>query len=275
MHFHNKIYANLKGNPNKRFLLARAIVEASYRVIILNDILPLILSDEEMGKLRKGCHFWNHYDVNKEFVQFHAAVFRFGHSMVQPSYRLNESYQATLIRKMNDGFQDDLKGDTPLEEKLIIDWRHFFNFENPMCIQYSSKINTKICRPLFHVFQSSESNPLLSSIAYRTLVLNYKLELPNAKAVLNHFGITPQLNDNHFTDLEYKLDDVPLWLYILKEAEIEMYGTKLGKLGSLLTARTFHHLLSLYDMDKEAIIATAFFSKKQISITDIINYTLN
>jgi hypothetical protein len=273
MHFHNKIYSDLKGSWNERFLRAREIVESSYRTIIINDILPRILSHDEIIKIKNGFKQWRDYNVRDEFLQFHSAVFRFGHAMVQPSYRLNKSYQAPISRKFNDRFKNDLIGNIPLEDKLIIDWSHFFKFKNTMTIQYASKINTKLCRPLFNLFQKSELNPLFSSIAYRTLFINYKLELPNAIDILNYYSIDSVLNDNHFVDLGYKIKDVPLWIYILKEAEVEMQGTKLGVLGRVLTARTFSHLLSPFNLDNEVKLSTAFFKKKQIDITDIIKFT--
>lgn len=108
--FHNKVFDDLGrfssqrepsrfGNDHNRFLEAQRIVRWCYQWIVLNDYLPKICRKDIVKQIMPSEEEWTphfkFYDAKsgQAFmpVEFSVAAFRFGHSMVRPSYSLNDT----------------------------------------------------------------------------------------------------------------------------------------------------------------------------------------
>lgn len=104
LHFHNKVVDTLEPirkqlGRHALFQEAQRIVRWHYQYLILNDYLPRIVGEETWKKVYHGSGSGTHPQPNVRFykpndgqaympVEFSVAAFRFGHSMVRPSYAL-------------------------------------------------------------------------------------------------------------------------------------------------------------------------------------------
>jgi hypothetical protein len=99
LRFHNAVIDRLRADPStadqsaeRIFQLAQRQVRWHYQWIILHEFLPLTIGQERVNDiLTKGLRF---YEVDKRKgpmipIEFSVAAYRFGHSQIQPSYRLN------------------------------------------------------------------------------------------------------------------------------------------------------------------------------------------
>lgn len=108
------------------------------------------------------------------------------------------------------------------------------------------KIGTKIADPLTNTL------PIESSLPARILLRGRALGLPSGQRVAKRMGVPSGLIlTGSDLGLEGKLadkfgDETPLWYYILKEAEVQQNGERLGEVGGRIVAEV---LLGLLDGD--------------------------
>ncbi len=83
--------------------------------------------------------------------------------------------------------------------------------------------------------EHDDADSLLNMLAYRNLKRGLQFELPSGTDVANALGVDPvALNDG---------EPDSLWYAILKEAELQHAGQRLGTMGSILVGATFSGLL--------------------------------
>src|SRR5262249_547675 len=142
-------------------------------------------------------------------VEFSVAAFRFGHSMVRPSYALSETTQRGNDPRFHriplfsyffpgeEGQFDtlsveekqrlNLNGFQPLPENWGINWDFFFgdlstvsiNDTTPKIPQPSYRIDTKLVDPLAQLPGFTD----IRSLAHRNLIRGWRLKLPSGEAV--------------------------------------------------------------------------------------------
>ncbi|MCW1970653.1 MAG: heme peroxidase family protein [Anaerolineae bacterium] len=292
--FHNKIIEQLKEQLRRSskanvFEQAREIVRWHYQWIVITDFLKKIvgcklvesiLSLDEYkvasgdGILQQAIN----YKADLKFyewrndpympVEFSAAAYRFGHSMVRSDYALNnhklgENGAAELPVFYQNAKGDDakdLRGRRKLADDRVINWERFFNLpgQSTPNLQASRKIDTRLAEGLMKlpttvaipISNATESHK--SSLAYMNLLRGKALGLPSGQAVARAMGIPKALilsstNDFGFKSENSKLnaikDQTPLWYYILKEAELICDGKQLGPIGGRIVAEVFIGLL--------------------------------
>jgi Animal haem peroxidase len=154
--FHNRVVGWLSHDPSmkgKLFEESQKIVRWTYQWLIVNDFLPRILNTKTWLKMKqttvknKKGPFGDQLKTtfNEPFmpVEFSGAAYRFGHSLVRPSYHMNDSQ----VRLRDGGHEAEggnrvpifdlsepnLNGFRPLTQPgatvpLIIEWKYFFHF---------------------------------------------------------------------------------------------------------------------------------------------------
>ena len=245
--FHNALVDHLKAKKVKDDDL---LVEAQeqtrwhYQWIIVHDFLPKILGAELSTFHRE------HYNWKREPfipVEFSAAAYRFGHSMIRDRYGLQRRPPDLEGPPRGILLFPDLVGFTWLPRQLVIDWERFFALpgvkREP---QDSFRIDTAIASPLLHL---PEGDPELPR---RNLLRGRKLELPSGQ------DVACALHEPRLTEDELQLGDVedaklraelaastPLWYYVLCEAAGARgdAGRHLGPVGGRIVAEVFLGLL--------------------------------
>lgn len=270
--FHNAVVRHLSGKvPGaKLFEAARGTVVRHYQWIVLYDFLPRIIEKDGLNHvIARGCEHFVLRPGEEPFmpVEFSAAAFRFGHSLVRDQYDWN--YFQSLpnhAASLNDlfsltGFRDNsLRGHINLPSSWVVDWRRFYDFsgfegvEPPPQFNFSKKIDTSLSRPLLNLSTPEGSDDKrLRSLPLLNLLRGRMLGLPAGQAVAQRLDVKDPLTPDEIAggggagwDIlkRHGLDELtPLWFYILKEAEVRNHGERLGPVGSRIMAETIVGLI--------------------------------
>jgi Animal haem peroxidase len=262
--FHNRAvdYVRLQTlsiSDDEAFAEARRLTAWHYQWMILHEFLPLIVGQPVVNEvLKNGRRFYNPLD-DQEFIPVEwQIVYRFGHSMVRPSYRANmkgdggEPFFGMIFDPKGQGSPDpiDLRGGARAPRRFI-GWQTFFNFGGEFSgdARPNKLIDTKISTPLFNLpLGAIASGTPPVSLMQRNLLRHLTWGLPSGQAVAREMGV-PQLGSADLSELQpiamSFVSSTPLFYYILKEAEIMENGSRLGPVGGRIVAEIFIGLLQL------------------------------
>lgn len=272
LRFHNAVVDHLRtkqglGNLSAEqiFKMAQRLVRWHYQWIVIHEFLPLTIGQERVNEiLTRGPKFYNPHDrqlQNAEGnplipIEFSVAAYRFGHSQVRPSYRLNFGPQpqgdvfvfAFLDSEdPNKNDTDDLRGGKRAARRFV-DWQTFFNFGDNL-FRPNKKIDSKLSTVLLELLGSRGPAPGMPSdgelsLASRNLMRHVNFGLPSGQAVARVMG-APVLTQAQLAELQpFGMDrSTPLWFYILKEAELMEAGLRLGPVGARIVGEVFIGLL--------------------------------
>jgi hypothetical protein len=278
--FHNRVYDTLAAtipDPEMRFDEARRIVRWHYQWIVVYDFLVRFTGSEVVNDILRvqeshevagleGSHTVTQVKAELKFflwknqpfmpVEFAAAAFRFGHSLIRFDYDLNEDAEQIPVfgAHPNPAPPDDLKGDLrgfrPRPRRREVAWNRFFLFPAQAPPQPTRRLDTKLTLGLRRLpgFGPAGDHRNPPSLAERNLARGKALGLPSGQAVANAMGLPPTMI---LTDAELDFGPLapkfagkaPLWYYILKEAEVKGRGEKLGPLGGRIVAEVLIGLL--------------------------------
>ena len=274
LRFHNQVVDDVQLarpalSPTQVFNEARRIVTLHYQWAILTDFLPKMIGDAatnavvqppagrpDEGRGRADWHttlrFYN--PCNGMPVEFSHAAYRFGHSMVRPIYRLNETMPTRLA--VFTGFGSgipDLTGFRPISTNLAIDWKFFFDIGQTRKIgvpQVAYKMDGSLVHPLSLLPPGSINGLGPIVLSDRNLLRGLQFGLPSGQDVARAMGIAPLPNDQiligkatgdaadakKITDIDPMLaGKTPLWTYVLAESLATSYPVRDGKIsGELL-----------------------------------------
>ena len=241
------------------FAEARRLVTWHYQWIIVHDFLPTIVGSALVNEiLSAGRRFYRPRAGEQSIpVEFQAAAYRFGHSMVRPSYRANlagdrgQPFFGFIFDPAGEGQPDpvDLRGGTRAARRFV-GWQTFFNFGGDQAANArpNKRIDTKISSPLFDLpLGAIASGDPPTSLPQRNLLRHLTWSLPSGQDVARTMGIRPlaasELRELATFGVGFERS-TPLWYYILKEAELAG-GTQLAGVGARIVAEVFLGLLTL------------------------------
>jgi hypothetical protein len=257
-----------QGTPaDQVFNRARQLITWHYQWIIVHEFLPQIIGHGlTLDILRYGRQFYR--PAPGQFfmpVEFQGAVYRFGHSMVRPSYRANRTgdpggnpatgapaFFGFIFDPRGQGQPDpiDLRGRARAPRRFI-GWETFFDFggNQTQHVRPNKRIDTMISTPLFNLpLQAIPSADPPTSLAQRNLLRHLTWSLPSGQAIAEAMRI-PILTREIFPELRplgNNLDaSTPLWYYILKEAKWLADGISLAGVGARICGEVFFGLLQL------------------------------
>jgi hypothetical protein len=185
-------------------------------------------------------------------VEFQGACYRFGHSMVRPSYRANLKgdngnpfFGFVFDPGQNAVTSDpsDLRGGFRAPRRFI-GWQTFFDFGDGQ-VKRNKKVDTHISTPLFTLpLGAIASGQPPTVLPQRNLLRQLTWSIPSGQAIASAMGVTP-LSKQQLSELKpYGFDtSTPLWYYALKEAELLENGLNLGPVAGRIVAEVFIGLL--------------------------------
>jgi Animal haem peroxidase len=258
--FHDRVVDRVKQSQNLKgkalFEEARRLVTWHFQWVVVHDFMRKVcgtaIADDVLPATNVPNLQFFHW-TNAPFmpVEFSAAAYRFGHSMVRPFYDLNGIVTDVEIFSSanNPGNRDHLGGFRRLPSFWTIDWGHLVKIGNSHP-QLSRKINIRLAPPLMKLPAGIDAgrNPL----AVLNLRRGKSLQLPSGQSIAGAMGETPLttaelglgglgLPAGHQALLEA---DTPLWYYVLKEAEVKANGEHLGPVGGRIVAEVLVGILS-------------------------------
>ncbi|MDQ2642943.1 MAG: hypothetical protein M3020_03955 [Myxococcota bacterium] len=227
---HNRVVDFLRRDSGQRaaFGPAQVLVRKTYQWLIVNDFAPRILDAATWRILRERCKpendypfpapMLNLYEESFMPVEFSGAAYRFGHSMVRPSYHLNDR----ITRLMDRGTQQrgknripvfaneppSLNGFAPLHSLGVaspatLEWKYFFPFEDQQgvplqvrgqdgtereIVQPAYRIDTTLVGPLADLTGPRVVKTGAPSLAVRNLQRGRRLRIPTGQEVAKVLG---------------------------------------------------------------------------------------
>jgi hypothetical protein len=292
--FHNRAVDEARedgatgGNHDWRdtFEQARRMTTWHYHWLVLHELLPQIVGQPLVDDIvANGARFYRP-KLKQGYmpVEFQAAAYRFGHSMVRPSYRANlkgdrgNAFFGMVFDPAGDNQSDpvDLRGGRRARRRFI-GWQTFFDFGDGE-VKPNKKIDTKISTPLFNLpLGAIASHDQPQVLPQRNLLRQLTWRLPSGQSVARAMGL-PVLAGADLAELRpYGFQaSTPLWYYCLKEAEVMAGGLTLGPVGGRIVAEV---LIGLIRSDPESFLAqkpgwrpTVRYSGSSFRMTDFLTY---
>jgi hypothetical protein len=275
------------------FEQARRFVTWHYQWIVVKEFLPIICRKAVLDDIAHNGFtlFQRPYTPEDDPValpvEFNVAAFRFGHSMIQNKYFLNDSIG---IRPSDDIITMTRRGGgiTPAFPRLpadhIVDWKNHFFVGLLGQLNLAQRIDTFISDVLYDLpplalqaFRlqfpgklgaalNSKMRPPLPEL---TLRRGSKICLPSGQEFADHFHLpiavaadqmSAEPENQEFFERTGFAHRTPLWYYLLREAAVEpnpepgegpnFPTQKLGSIGSRIVAEVFYQLLNA---DSESI----------------------
>ena len=257
------------GNRYVQFLVARQVTLWHYQWLLVNEHLPQIAGQAVVNDvLRHGNRFYRPLAGDAFMpIEFGAAAYRFGHSLVRPSYRANftsgsgdssnpaaDPFFALVFDKDEPSFSDpvaydrnDLLGGYPAARRYV-GWQTFFDLGDGQ-VKNNKKIDTTISSVLFTlplpaIAPHTQTSPTV--LPQRNLLRQLTWGLPSGQAVARAMGV-PALSRADLADIAGIYPrfaaSTPLWYYIPAEAKVVAGGLNLGPSGGRIVAETLIGLL--------------------------------
>lgn len=232
--FHNAILSKLTFGESANydhFLEARRIVQWTFQYLVVEDFLRRICDVDVYQKIlppkgRPNLSLLSNPNLGSRIpIEFSAAAFRFGHSLVRSSYLLNhftgdgpnEAIQVFSEEGLN------LSGSRPLQPREMPLWDWLLDFESthlrPHQRQKAGTFDVFLAPSLAVIPELAES------LIEANLQRGIKFELPAGSDVASATGF-PVLQGTTPNSLEDTL-----WVYILREASSIGGGLRLGPVG--------------------------------------------
>ena len=266
--FHNKICDRVAApgkSPEAVFTEARQIVTWHYQWLVLHDFVERVTEKGIVARiLEQGRRFYRFRRTPFMPVEFSAAAYRLGHSMVREAYSHNRIFTpggltaATLqllftFTGLSGAILGDLAPNPPtsptpvpvLPSNWIIDWRRFHEVApaNPpdVPLNLSRRIDPFVV-PTLHTLPGGGG-----SLPFRNLKRGVMLGLPSGQDVAKAMNIAHPLTPEEISTgpdgavaRKHGLHlNTPLWYYILKEAEQRGNGERLGPVGATIVSEVF------------------------------------
>ncbi len=260
--FHNAVLDRVRASGQRdeaAFETAQRTVRWHYQWLIVHQFLPQFVGQAMVDDILQNGR--QHYTPNRPSipVEFQTSAYRFGHSLIRPSYRANlagdngEPFFAFVFDPETFGQPDpdDLAGGSRAPRRFI-GWQTFFDFEDGE-VKPNKRIDTKLSSPLFQLpmgaISTARGEPIGPlSLATRNLLRHITWSIPSGQRVARSMG-APVLSARDLADINDVVPPLagrtPLWVYIMREAEIMADGLHLGPVGGRIVAEVFLGLLQM------------------------------
>jgi hypothetical protein len=330
--FHNAVLDLIGAEHPERskednFKLAQQTVRWHYQWVVVHDFLPRLVGEDVVADILKPetylaaegvaveqlkAHLRFYGWQNEPFmpVEFSVAAYRYGHSVVRPSYLINSVAKADPevagasripLFSQTGGPKQSLNGFRGLPDEWGVQWRFFLEGikdglpAEDHLPQPSYKIDAELSHPLGALPASTAGaeelvagfEPAIAQVlAVRNLLRGKRLDLPAGQDVARAMGIEPlseaELFDGVGIEDPVKADlagRAPLWFYVLMEAEKRAESAHLGPVGGRIVAEV---LIGLLDGDPLSFLSVEpnwkptlpAASEGTFALSDLINVAI-
>ena len=234
----------LTGLANERvFDEAARQLRWHYQWLVLNEFLPALVGQELASQvLQEGPRWFRPTHGGFIPLEFADAAYRYGHSQIRHRYQLNLPTDPVPLFP-------DLLGFRPVPRERTVDWTLFFDAPGDTKAQRSKKIDGKLVRALIELPVAVTGECEIEdyhSLAVRDLQRGQGVGLPSGEAVARYIGSDPLSAGQVGIAPRVGLGRLPLWYYILREADACTGGHRLGPVGGRIVADV---LVGLIDAD--------------------------
>ncbi len=227
----------------------REVVTWHYQWIVLHEFLPLFVGQDLVNDIL--CHGRKFYKpCHRPFIpiEFAAAAYRFGHSMIPLKLRVQKrgGKQDFFGSVLGMGFQ------ALNTKKAIVDWDVLFGcgYKNYEC---ADALDIQLASILLNLPFIHEGD---ANLASRNLLRGQSFLLPSGEEVakvMEGCGIDTKYEQvTKFTAKVLKpfgwTSCTPLWFYVLAEAQVLNGGQRMGPVGGRIVAETIIGLLEKDDL---------------------------
>lgn len=269
--FHNRMVKLVRDggetDMGNAFQRARQLTTWHYQWIVLHEMLPSFIGLPMVDEiLHRGRRFYRPRDDDAAAmpVEFQGAAYRFGHSMVRPSYRANlegdrggRPFFGFIFDPRGEGQADpeDLRGGARAQRRFI-GWQTFFDFGDGE-VKPRKIIDTRLSSPLFRLpLAAIASGAPPISLPQRNLLRQLTWELPSGQRIAQAMGV-PALRAGDFSELAvYGVgleSSTPLNYYVMKEGFIANGGQTLGPVGGRIVGEV---IIGLMQTDRKSWMNT-------------------
>lgn len=270
---HNKVVQE----NHASFYEAQSVIKQRYQHLVIHDFLPRIVSREDLDKVQEenvfalldGEHFMP--------MEFTAAAFRFGHSMIRGNYDFNAS--RGLVR-LDEIFMPGALGRyINILDDWVIDWSNFLDGGT----NTARTFHPKLVEPLSELIDAAKNSNF--SLAARDLLRGYLLGLPTGQAVAKAMKLKPltadQVEATAVDELQRQLlrlngftTKTPLWFYLFAESVHFHDGALLGPVCGQIVASVLTELARRSGFDDNAPWDPILGEKNEFDLRQLILHSL-
>lgn len=246
---HNRLVDRLREDGTAEddlFTEARRALTWHYQWTALFDFLPTIIGEKRARiLLEDGPSYFRPKGAVSIPFEFADAAYRFGHSQMRQTYQVQRGGEDLTLFPGLIGFR-------PVPSARVIDWSLFFDLAGKPTAMHARPIDGCIPEALLKLpveITGELGDEDYESLAVRDLQRGIATGLPSGESVARFVGEQPLRADQVGLREFGWSGETPLWYYLLKEAEVQEDGERLGALGSLIVGEV---LLGIVDGDPES-----------------------
>jgi hypothetical protein len=243
---HNRLVDRLREDgvgEEDLFAEARRATTWHYQHVILREFLPALIGAEPTAALlARGPRLYRIDGDPYIPFEFADAAYRYGHAQIRGSYQVNAQFGPCPVFP-------DLMGFGPVAPERTVDWTLQIDVAGHPPAQRSKRIDSRLPGPLIALpteVSGSAPGSDYASLANRDLQRGQAVGLASGEAIAARLGV-PALSTEQVGLAQHGwIAETPLWLYILKEADVLHDGERLGPVGGRIVGEV---LVGIIDAD--------------------------
>ena len=256
---------------------ARVLLKRRYQNLVVKDFLPQIVDQADLAEAKAKKDLYKP-DANDLFIpiEFSAAAFRFGHSMIRKAYAFNNERGTVPLNSL---FTPAAMGNYfSILADWVIDWSNFIDTGTNKARAFFPQL----VEPLAELI---DKKGLQFSLAVNDLLRGYLLGLPTGQALAIALDVEPLKKEDVLASAidedQRKILETsgfhqatPLWFYLFAEARQRRQAQTLGPVCGQLIALVLLKLAELSNYEDDDPWNETLGPKATFNLSEFIKHTL-